>query len=303
MKLLLTGAYPWEQAQLDTLTALGWQIVMLPREDGVLSDDAYDADAVVCNWLFVHHDIQKFPNLRCVQLLSAGLDRVPLEDIRRRGIALYNARGVYSIPMAEFAVGGVLQFYKASRYFAENQRQRGWNKNRSLLELFGKQVLIVGAGSVGCETAKRFAAFTENVVGADLYPAEKPCFTKVYPMEQLDRLLPESDVVVLTLPLTEDTKNLFDSHRLSLMKQGAVLVNIARGGIVDEAALCEALEDQLLGAVMDVFSVEPLPESSPLWAKENLLLSPHNSFASENNRERLWTVIRSNLSEAAASFF
>ncbi len=296
MKLLITGAYSWTQAQKQTLQDMGWELIFTEREDGDLPAEAYEAEAVVCNWLFVHQDIRHFPNLKKIQLLSAGLDRVPLNDIREKGIALFNARGVYSIPMAEFAVGGVLQLYKGSRFFSENQKNRIWAKKRDLLELFGQRVLVVGTGSVGYETAKRFRAFTEAVYGVDLYPTADPVYQRVFPLDQLDDQLALSDVVILTLPLTDQTRGMFNRARLGRMKPGAVLVNIARGGIVDENALCEALDDRLYGAVVDVFSSEPLCADSPLWSRENLILSPHNSFVSQGNGGRMWEVIIKNLS-------
>lgn len=297
MKLLLTGSYPWSQAQMDALRTAGWELVFIQREDGLLPEEAYEVDAAVCNWLFVRHDIRRFPNLKCIQLLSAGLDRVPLSDIRERGIALYNARGVYSIPMAEFAVGGVLQLYKGSRFFQEGQRLHRWEKKRDLRELFGTRVCVVGTGSVGTEVAKRFGAFTDQVYGVDLFPAEKAYFQEVFPLSELDGQLPLSDILVLTLPLTEQTRGMFDARRFALMKEDAVLVNIARGGIVDEAALVQALDGQLSGAVMDVFAAEPLSPDHPLWEREDVILSPHNSFVSRGNDQRMWQVIQKNLTE------
>lgn len=295
MKLLITGAFHWNEEQMQTLRDAGWELVFTEREDSELPREAYDADAVVCNWLFVNHDIRKFKNLKCIQLLSAGLDRVPLDHIQQQGIALHNARGVYSIPMAEFALGGVLQLYKGSRFFAENQRNHRWEKKRDLMELFGKRVLVVGTGSVGCEVARRFRAFTDAVCGVDLYPGENPDFQDIYPLEALDEQLEISDVVILTLPLTDETRNMFNAERFAAMKPGSVLVNISRGGIVDETALANALDERLFGAVADVFETEPLTESSPLWDKENLILTPHNSFVSEGNDGRMWNVIRNNL--------
>ena len=295
MKLLITGAFPWTEEQKQTLTNSGWELVFVEREDGTLPPEAFAVDGAVCNWLFVHHDIRRFPNLKQIQLLSAGVDRVPLEYIREQGIALFNARGVYSIPMAEFAVAGVLQLYKGSRIFENNRQNHCWCKQRDLLELFGRRVLVVGTGSVGHQVAKRFRAFTEEVYGVDLYPSEHPTYQAVYPLEQLDQQLAISDVVVLTLPLTEQTRGMFSQQRLEIMKSGAVLVNIARGGIVDENALCHELDTRLLGAVMDVFSVEPLPADSPLWEKENLILTPHNSFVSDGNNRRMWNLILNNL--------
>ena len=296
MKLLITGAFRWTPEQKQALRDMGWELVFVEREDGQLPDGAFDADAVVCNWLFVNHDIRSFPNLKRIQLLSAGLDRLPLEYIRQKGIEVFNARGVYSIPMAEFAVGGVLQLYKGSRFFYENQKDHCWNKKRDLLELFGKRVLVVGTGNVGYEVAKRFRAFTDAVYGVDLYPSDDPIYRQVFPLECLNAQLALSDIVILTLPLTDETHGMFDVSRFQRMKCGAVLVNIARGGIVDEAALCDALDGKLYGAVLDVFSTEPLDDSSPLWEKENLILTPHNSFVSKGNDSRMWEIIKTNLS-------
>lgn len=295
MKLLITGAFSWTEEMKQILRNAGWELIFTQREDSELPAEAYEAEAAVCNWLFVNHDIRKFPNLKTVQLLSAGLDRVPLEYIREQGISLYNARGVYSVPMAEFAVAGVLQLYKGSRFFAENQKTHRWEKKRDLLELFGKRVCVVGTGSVGSETARRFRAFTDEVYGVDLYPTENAVFQNIFHLKNLDEQLKVSDIVILTLPLTDETRGMFDRTRFALMKSGAVLVNIARGGIVDEAALLEAVDTKLLGAVMDVFSVEPLSPDSPLWDKENVIISPHNSFVSQGNDRRMWDVIRKNL--------
>ena len=214
--------------------------------------------------------------------------------VTAHGIEIHNARGVYSIPMAEFALCGVLQLYKQAAFFRENQRQHLWEKHRGLSELCGKQVLIVGGGSVGNECAKRFAAFGCRVNGVDLLPRENSLYDNILPLEQLDEALKAADIIVLTLPLTEQTKHLINDERLGLLKLTAVLVNIARGAIVDTEALLRHI-NHLGGAVLDVFEEEPLPESSPLWDKKNIILTPHNSFVGEGNLERLKKVVIANL--------
>ncbi|MBR2021698.1 MAG: hypothetical protein IJ939_04605, partial [Clostridia bacterium] len=120
-------------------------------------------------------------------------------------------------------------------------------------------------------------------------------YSEMVSLEVLDKVLGKSDVVVLTLPLTTDTRNLFDEKMFEKMKKGAVLVNIARGAIVSEAALINALKDKLFGAVLDVFEQEPLSDESPLWSMDNVILTPHNSFVGEGNSERLFNVIYENL--------
>ena len=297
MKLLIAGSLELKEQYRKKLEDMGYEIIVSPREDSELGEYIRDIDAVICNWLFVNHDINGFTNLKCIQLLSAGLDRVPLEYIRLKGIKLYNAKGVYSIPMAEFALSGVLALFKKSFTFFENQKSCKWEKERSIRELNGSQVCIVGAGNVGQETAKRFSAFTDNIIGIDLFPCNQPYFNDVLPLENLDAVLAESDVVILTLPLTEKTKGMFGKDKINCIKKDAVIVNIARGGIIDEKALKEALSSRLYGAVLDVFAEEPLPESNSLWKMKNVIITPHNSFVSDKNNERMWNVILHNLKE------
>lgn len=295
MKLLITGAWNCSEKQITALREMGHEIVFQQQEKDPLVCNAEEIEGVICNGLFLFHDIEKFSRLKVIQLTSAGYDRVPLDYVKAHDIKIFNARGVYSKPMAEYAVSGVLQLYKKSRFFYDNQKLRIWEKNRDLLELCGKTVLIVGCGSVGTECAKRFLAFECNVVGVDAFPYVNECFEEMCGLNRLDEKLSQADVVVLTLPLTEDTRGLFDAERFDKMKNGSVLVNIARGAIVMEEALLNALDNKLYGAVLDVFEEEPLRAESALWAKENVILTPHNSFVGECNSIRLFELINKNL--------
>ena len=295
MNILVTGAWKQGKAQLNELNKLGHQTVFMQNESDALPVDPQWVEGMICNGIFLHHSIDLFPNLRYIQLTSAGFDRVPMDEVNRRGIKICNARGVYGIPMAEFAVGGVLQLYKHSRHFDKNQKEHGWNKCRELLELWRKQVTIVGCGNIGQECAKRFAAFDTRVIGVDIFTAQLPGIEKMYHISELSEVLPQSDVVVLTLPLTEETRHLFNRDMFEIMKPGAILVNIARGAVVDTQALIEALQNRLGGAVLDVFEEEPLNSASPLWDMENVLVTPHNSFVGDNNDRRLTDVIFNNL--------
>ena len=295
MNILITGAWSgWESCR-KALEAMGHQVVFLQQEKDPLPVPFEWVEGTVCNGLFMHHGIEKFPNLKYIQLTSAGFDRLPVEQAKARSIRVNNARGVYSVPMAEFALGGVLQLYKKSRFFWENQHLHRWEKHRSLLELAGKTVCILGCGSVGTECAKRFHAFGCRVVGVDLYPRENGEYDEMHPLETLDKVLARTDVIVLTLPLTEDTRHLLDVRRFAVLKPGAVLVNIARGAVVDTEALVRALDNNLGGAVLDVFEEEPLSDNSPLWDLENVILTPHNSFVGQGNAERLAQIIMNNL--------
>lgn len=295
MKILVTGAWNCTQGQLNTLAEMGHNVVFMQNEKEALPCAYEEVEGVICNGLFLYHDIEKFTSLRYIQLTSAGFDRVPMPYIRERGIEIYNACGVYSVPMAEFAISGVLQLYKQARFFYENQKKNVWEKHRGVLELFGKTVCIVGCGNVGTECAKRFQAFGCRVIGVDLYPREDSAYEKMHALSEMDNCLAQADVVVLTLPLTNETKHMFNEARFGAMKEGAVFVNIARGAIVEETALLKALDEKLSGAVLDVFEEEPLATNSPLWKKENVIITPHNSFVGDGNGQRLSALIFKNL--------
>lgn len=291
MKILVTGAWKCTNEQLNQICSLGHNVIFMQDEKENLPCKYEEVDGVICNGLFLHHPIERFTSLRYIQLTSAGFDRVPMAYVKAHNIEIYNARGVYSVPMAEFAVAGVLQLYKQSKYFYENQRVCEWKKHRGVLELYGKNVCIVGSGNVGTECAKRFKAFGCSVVGVDLYPREDENYEKVYHLDNLDDSLKEADVVVLTIPLTEESYHLINENRLKLMKHGAVLVNISRGAVVDSSALLPALKGKLFGAVLDVFEEEPLSSDSPFWNCDNVILTPHNSFVGDGNADRLFRVI------------
>ena len=294
MKTIITGVFQATEEDICILRDLGLELTFHQDErQPVECPEQYEA--AICNGLFLYNDIEKFINLKYIQLTSAGMDRVPMEYIRSHGITIHNARGVYSIPMAEFAVCGVLQLYKQCRFFAENQHQHKWEKHRGLLELYGKTVCIVGCGSVGTECAKRFSSFGCRVIGVDISVREDAAYTEISPIGALLTTLTCADIVVLTLPLTEDTRHLIDRTALAAIRPDAILVNIARGAIVDTDALTEALTTRLGGAVLDVFDEEPLDNTSPLWDMENVILTPHNSFVGEGIHGRMMKVISVNL--------
>lgn len=295
MNLLVTGAWAQAADYICKIEQQGHSVAFLQYEKDELPCSYEWVEGVICNALFMEHDIKKFKNLKYIQLTSAGYDRVPMDYVRECGITIHNARGVYSIPMAEFAVSGVLQLYKQSRFFAENQKEHRWEKHKNIIELFGRKVCIVGCGNVGTECAKRFQVFGCNVIGVNRSVREHHCFDKILGMQELQNVLAEVDIVVITVALTKETKHLINEECFEKMKENAVFVNVARGSVVDEKALIQALEDKLGGAVLDVFEEEPLGEESPLWEMDHVIVTPHNSFVGDGNGKRLAEVIISNL--------
>lgn len=294
MNLLLTGAWAGAKENIAALEAMGHCVQFMQFEKDALPCDADWVEGVVCNGLFLTHPIENFPNLKYIQLTSAGFDRVPMDYVQQHGIKIHNARGVYSVPMAEFAIAGVLHLYKQMEFFADNRKVHRWEKHRGLLELSGKTVCIVGCGSVGTECAKRFAAFGCRVVGVNRTVREDENYQKIVGLDSLDAELPNADIVILTLPLTPQTHYLMNRERLNLLKKTAILVNIARGAIIDTEAMLQTLPN-LGGAVLDVFEEEPLSENSPLWEMANVVLTPHNSFVGDGSGSRIENMIISNL--------
>lgn len=296
MRLLLTGAFKFSQEQLDMIRSLGYEITYIHDERVPLDIDVSTIDAVVCNSLFLHNDITKFKNLRFIQLTSAGLDRVPFDYIKERGIKLLNAKGVYSVPMAEWVVLKILEIYKKSRQFYKNQDEHKWDKQRDLLELTDKTAAIIGFGSVGYEVGKRLKAFDVRVIGAGRRKIESDFLDEYYLIDDIDVVLKKSDIVILTLPLTNETRHLINKDRIFYMKDNCVLVNISRGGVIDENDLIEAIQcGKFLGVALDVFEEEPLGREHSLWDYENVIITPHNSFVSEMVNDRLFEYIIANL--------
>lgn len=299
MKLLITGAITWSEDQIKELKNLENEIVYIQDERIPLREQGIDVtsiEGIICNGLFLYNSIEDFKNLKYIQLTSAGFDRIPMEYIREHHIEIHNARGVYSIPMAEFAINGVLQLYKQSYFFYDKQRKHEWKKNRDIMELYNKYVCIVGCGSVGTECAKRFKVFGCHVFGVDLHPRIDENYQEIFHLSDLERVLFKSDIVVLTLPLTKETNHLMNEKKLGILKEGAVLINISRGAIVDTNAL-EKILPNLGGAVLDVFEEEPLSVDSPLWKIENVIITPHNSFVGDGNRQRIQSLILENIVE------
>lgn len=295
MKLLLTGAWRSAEKFSSLLEKEGHEVVFMQNESDELPCSPEWVEGVICNGLFLHHEIRMFDNLRYIQLTSAGLDRVDTEYIKTQGIEIHNARGVYSVPMAEHAVACVLNVFRNFPGFVKNQGLHLWQKERNLRELFGSTVCIIGCGSVGEECAKRFSAFGCRISGVDLVTAPKEYFDVIYPISQMREAISEANVVILTLPLTEETAGIVDRAFLADLKDGCVLVNIARGKLIDGSALLAELRDRRIYAALDVFEEEPLSPDSPLWKLDNILITPHNSFVGSGTEERLNSLIMENL--------
>lgn len=296
MNLLVTGAWKEAKEYLSEIEEMGHTVKFLQYEKDSLPCEYDWVEGVICNGLFLYHPIERFSKLKYIQLTSAGYDRVPIEYIKRHHIKIYNANGVYSIPMAEWAMLSVLEIYKNAYHFFEKQQKGIWKKDYSLLELTGKKVCFIGHGSVGKETAKRFAAFGTENIAVNRSEVNDKNIQQWIPLNKIDEILPKVDIIIICIALTEETKNLINNTRLSKMKNDSVIVNCSRGSIIDEEALCKHLQEgKFRGVALDVFNQEPLTEENKLWREPRVIISPHNSFVGDKVKDRMYNVIYNNL--------
>lgn len=229
------------------------------------------------------------PRLRWIQATSAGVGRfAERAGLLDSDVTVTTASGAHARPLAEFALLAMLMFSKNTLHLMRQQREHRWERHADQ-EVRGKVVCVVGLGKIGREVARLAAALDARVVGTVRTmrgrTADELGVECLEPTEKLDELLPLADVVVLATPHTPGTHRLVDARRLGLMKPTALLVNVARGDVVDEQALVEALRaGRLGGAALDVFEQEPLAPESPLWDLPNVFVSPHSAstVAAEN---------------------
>jgi phosphoglycerate dehydrogenase-like enzyme len=238
------------------------------------------------------------PDLRWVQATSSGIGEVVARTgLNRTDIVLTKAAGVHAVPLAEFALAGVLYFVKGFPTVAARQAAHHWERYTTR-QLAGRRVLIIGLGQVGLKVAEVFAAMGVEVWGAarDPHTVDAPSVSKIVEIGAVDELLPDVDAIVLCCPLTPQTQGLLDKRRLGLLPTGAIVVNIARGPVIDEPALIEALTDgHLGGACMDVVTVEPLPQDSPLWDMPNVIMSPQSASTVDVENAMLTDLFCENL--------
>jgi len=261
--------------------------------DEVKNPEKYDY--VICNNLFLYNDITKFKNLKVIQLLSSGISEKLRKYTEENNIALYNAKDVYSIPIAETIVMQILNISKNSKFFYKNQAIKKWEKDRQLLELNGKTAMVIGYGSIGRETAKRLSSLGVNVFAANRTKLSDEHISKCISMDEIIKNAGSADIVVVCVAGVEETRNLINKEFFDNMKNDSIFVNVSRGFVINEEALINAIKsDKFRGVALDVFESEPLGENSCLWDYENVYITPHNSFVGDGVTNRLYQLVISN---------
>ena len=229
--------------------------------------------------------VEEASRLRWVHSTAAAVGILPLKELAARSIAVTNSRGVQAAAMAEFVIGGLLVLGRRFHLMLAAQRERRWIQNELTRDAWpwsvrGRTMTIVGLGATGQEVARRAHAFGMRVIGVRrrVDQPKPPFVDRIAGPDELDQTLRGCDVLVVAAPFIAETDRLIGADRLAMLSNGAVVINVARGRIIDEAALIAALQNgHLGGAVLDVFEQEPLKPESPLWTLPNVIISPHVS--------------------------
>lgn len=294
MKALFT--YDYGKDKMQSIRQLGYDVIIENEKNIVYHQELEDVEVLVCYHPFNTLDIRNMENLKWIQLSSIGIDQVPKDVVLEKEIILTNNKGGYSVPMGEWVVLKILEVYKKSYKLYEQQKQKLWKMDTSLLELYRKRIGFIGTGSIAIESAKRLQGFEAHIIGVNTKGTKVQYFDKCYPMTELEEVLQQCDVVVLTIPYTEKTHHLINGARLKNMKKDGVLINVSRGSIIEEEALIQHMnQGNLKAAALDVFEKEPLSQDSPLWTMENVIVTPHNSWISEMRNERRFRIVYENM--------
>lgn len=267
--------------------------------DAAFEGDPADA-AAYFRWWGEQHVYERVlavaPRLRWVHTPSAGVEHLLTPAVLERDLTLTNSAGVHAIPMAEFAMAFMLAHAKRLPEYRAAQAEPRWARGLELRELYEATLLILGIGGIGQAIAERAAAFGMSVWGSRRTDRPTPHAERVVTGDAWRDLLPEADYVVVAAPLTPETRHMVDAAALAAMKPSAYLINVARGPLVDESALAEALAaGRIAGAALDTFEREPLPPESPLWRLPNVTITPHATANSPRMRERQIALFLDNL--------
>ncbi|HWH24587.1 MAG TPA: D-2-hydroxyacid dehydrogenase [Candidatus Limnocylindria bacterium] len=297
---ILSARYREQHLERVAAAAPGSRLVSVSLE-GLADSDLSDVEVLLRGPLpmgIFDRLLARCPRLMWVHSATAGVERVLTPTALERGLAITNARGVFSDPIAEYVMMMVLAVSRRLPQLLELQRERTWQPLEAT-EMRELTVGVVGLGSIGRRVAELALGFGCRVVATRRSAAAEPDLDErieTLPAEGLPQLVAESDFIVLALPLTADTEDTFDAELLAQAKPGAWLINVARGALVDERALVRALrEGPLGGAVLDAFRQEPLPADSTLYDVPNLIITPHTAWSSRRVLDRSIALFCDNL--------
>ena len=259
-------------------------------------DPGIDAAIVYPNFLN-KDNLSVWPKLKWAQSLIVGYNVVDQATMKAKNIIFTNAKDVYAITIAEDIITKILVINRNVKKYVHQMDEGIWKPHRFEPEIYGSTVGFLGSGSLANAAASRLKAFGARLITYRKSDLPNPVFDETYTGEAgLKRVLEQSDYVVITLPLNENTNHLIDAEKLSWMKKEALLINVGRGEVVDQNALIQALQQgNLRGAGLDVMVPEPLPKESPLWYMDNVYITPHNAPSSPFMMSRLYDLVEDNI--------
>ena len=261
-------------------------------------DKLADVDAVVT---FDYVEAFLAADLAWVHSIQAGVDRFPFDDFEDAGVALTNSTGIHDTSVGEFAVGLMLTFARRLHTYVRNQRDHDWALPAwdEPFTLEGETLCVVGLGTLGRGIAERADALGVTVTGVRRSGDPVPGVEEVYTPDDLQEAVGEAKFVALAVPLTDETRGLMGAPEFDAMREDAYFLNVARGDCADESALTDALRnDEIAGAGLDVFEEEPLPEDSPLWEMDEVVVTPHRAAATRDYYRDIATLVRENVGRA-----
>ena len=296
MKPKVLFTFPYGRENMKKVEDLGYKLVIEKEKFLSESFQGKDIDVLVCFNPFSRINLSRFPNLKWIQLISKGIDQVPAKKIKEQKITVTNNGYATAVPISEWIIMMLMSLFKNTQDIFRRKNEKSWKEDRAILELYGKTIGFLGTGNIASETAARLKAFQVELIGLNSDGRDIPFFSNCYPSVELKHFLSKCDAVISTLPDVESTRNLLNKDSFAAMKKGSCLINISRGNIINETDLLIKLkEGHFRGVALDVFNEEPLPEDNPLWAFDNVMITPHNSFYSDLYTDRVFQVIYGNL--------
>jgi D-2-hydroxyacid dehydrogenase (NADP+) len=244
-----------------------------------------------------------FDDLAWVHSIQSGVDQFPFDRMRAAGVALTNSTGVHGDAIGEAVAGYALAFSRRLHAHIANQQDATWSPPAwdDAWTVRGERACVIGLGTLGRGVVDRLTGLGLEIDGVRRTPTPEPGVERVYTPSKLRDAVSDARFVVAAVPLTDDTRGLIDADILAAMREDAYLINVARGAVVDQSALVDALEDgAVAGAALDVFETEPLPQSSPLWGMDEVIVSPHAAGFTHRYHEHVGSIVAENVDRVRA---
>jgi phosphoglycerate dehydrogenase-like enzyme len=297
MKMLVTSPFQRDPVRFAEIERQHGIEIIVPDRGTPMAPLIGDVDAVY--GMLTADDFPSAKQLRWVQSPSAGVEwmwRVP--GLQDSDVIVTNMRGAHAVTIAEHTFAMLLTHTRALRGFEQLQREHKWGREGlELRSLKGRTMGIIGFGNIGRAIARRATGFEMRVLAVDAEPVPAgEGVEEVWSIDRLNDLCREADVLVISAPITPNSRGMVGQQQIRTMKSGSYILQMSRGGIVNEAALVDALEEgHLAGAALDVTETEPLPVGDPLWTSPNLIVTPHSSAGSELTTELVWSILSENV--------